>query len=509
MNSLSKKLNIGFIILFLLAIWSNQSILYTFNSLNSEIETKFCSKRLLKTNLNTISDDPIIIQSDEDLELVASNGSGTINDPFIIENHNITSSGIGIKITGVSKGFIIRKCIINSFDHCISIGESYVEYSKIEDNLLLSNNSIGITIYDTNEILIDKNEIIALNDIAINIRECNNTIIQNNNCSGGILVNYSNFTDIYNNTCFFGFNGIKAYKSDNSNIIENKLLSNSNNGIEMLDSSNCYLVKNNCSKNGNDGIRSYHNNKIEISSNYCYKNNNSGIVLIGNLINELSFVSNNTCNYNSLNGIEISRLFQINITKNYCFMNKESGIDIRETYYCKIFDNFIIFNTKCGICVSFDGFNLDIYNNLFAMNCYGLTFESDECRHNIIRFNSFDYFEYARLRHWGGHTVDNGSENTWFGNYYHDYDGKGKYSIPGSANSYDPMPIVVDEYTSNIEKYNITSIIEYGYIMKKPLFEIFNDPFVLGFIFLISFELTALFSIIRTIRKNKKLKLRE
>jgi len=56
--------------------------------------------------------DPIEITSDEDF--LAFPGSGTYEDPYLIENYNITSStSFGIHITSTTKHFLIRNCYID------------------------------------------------------------------------------------------------------------------------------------------------------------------------------------------------------------------------------------------------------------------------------------------------------------------------------------------------------------------------------------------------------------
>jgi len=84
-----------------------------------------------------VSSSPIIITSDSDFALYNFPGTGTVDDPYIIENFNITGAGdCGIYISAVSAYFVIRNCIVDGFDEAITLSAVLTPLVIIDDNYL-------------------------------------------------------------------------------------------------------------------------------------------------------------------------------------------------------------------------------------------------------------------------------------------------------------------------------------------------------------------------------------
>ena len=136
------------------------------------------------TSQSLVPHDRIVIDSNEDFINYSFTGSGTSNDPFIIEGYNITSSdGNMISISGTTDYFIIRK---NHLDGLRSawggIVFTDVENGRIENNTIINFVSQAIfLVFDSQ------------NNIIIN-----NTLDRNNN--GIIIRDDGNFNTISNNT---------------------------------------------------------------------------------------------------------------------------------------------------------------------------------------------------------------------------------------------------------------------------------------------------------------------
>ncbi|MBU1050094.1 right-handed parallel beta-helix repeat-containing protein [Candidatus Bipolaricaulota bacterium] len=90
----------------------------------------------------------IVISNDYEftVENGVCSGSGTLNDPFVIENWIIDAGydNYGIKIHGTTRAFIIRNVEISGAAKS-AIYLSYVKNGKIEDSLL-EGNWVGITL---------------------------------------------------------------------------------------------------------------------------------------------------------------------------------------------------------------------------------------------------------------------------------------------------------------------------------------------------------------------------
>jgi len=187
-------------------------------------------------NTLLISHNPIEISSDEDFLVFP--GSGTYEDPYLIENYNITSStSFGIYITSTTKQFLIRNCYIDVSHTSILIENMVDGGARIENNVCVSSeeeNGDGIVIYVAKDVLIEDN------------------ICSNHESSGMVLVLIYNLF-VNNNTCFSnGDSGMSIALIENGAIHENECFENGQKGIYM-GGTDAILYNNTFSRNGEEG----------------------------------------------------------------------------------------------------------------------------------------------------------------------------------------------------------------------------------------------------------------
>jgi parallel beta-helix repeat protein len=226
---------------------------------------------------------------------VNGGGSGTENDPYIIENWSISAEDAnGIKISNTTAYFIVRNCLIengyNEDPHFRYYGIylDNVVNGKI-DNCACNNNYSGINFLGSSNNSVTGNTCSSNNDVGINLWEAsNNNTIDNNTCfnnqNDGIHLDSNHNNTIDNNTCFNNQNdGINVWVSSNNSLTGNTC-DNNNYGIALHSSSNNNTIDNNtCSNNQNEGIY-----LSQSSGNLIYQNN---------LINNTTQAYDNGTNY--------------------------------------------------------------------------------------------------------------------------------------------------------------------------------------------------------------------
>ena len=347
-------------------------------------------------HLNLIQRYPINITSDSDFEIFP--GTGTADDPYRIENWNITTSDnrCGINITGTSKHFVIQNCFIEAVNIGIWIFYTAEGTAKIINNTCANNGLYGIDVRFTSHIFISNNVLYNNREDGISCIFSDDLEIENNLCflnkKNGISLHYCEGSVLVNNTCFNNTNGLEFFNARDTRIFQNYCFNNTENGINTLDDVNteieCCVLENNL----NSGIFCKNSDSINIHSNNCSENQ-IGIHL-----------------QNSLT----ARVFNNSISD-----NRGRGIISEKTSNCVIFYNNIIRNIGYGMYLNDSNSNIIHHNNFIENNLGG----SSQA--------------YSR----------EGVNNTWYeketeeGNYWSNHIGVGRYLIEGIPYSYDLYPL--------------------------------------------------------------------
>ncbi|UCG04368.1 MAG: right-handed parallel beta-helix repeat-containing protein [Candidatus Heimdallarchaeota archaeon] len=230
--------------------------------------------------------DPINITNDKKLAAVANNGTGTVDNPYIIAGWNISDSPThGISITGTTKYLRIENCWIErSNDYGICLDSVAPGTSTVANNTCTHNAKDGISLW------------------------------------------YSHSTTVANNTCTNnGRSGIFVRNSESSTIAHNTCNDNWWDGTTFLFSFSSTITNNTCTNNGN-GINLRHLYTSTVTNNICV-NNGEGITLG---YSDSSTVVNNICNSNENNGIYFSISDNNSVAWNSLIGNGNYGIELAD-----------------------------------------------------------------------------------------------------------------------------------------------------------------------------------
>lgn len=207
----------------------------------------------------------IRINNDTELEtLIATNhwnGSGTANEPYVIENLEIDAAG------GSSAIFIGNTTVFLVIRDCDVYGSAY-------DSLPYWYGG-AITAYNATNIVIENNRCHDCESgygDGIDVLESDRITINNNTCSDvwwGISLTGSCNVTITNNTCSGNYLGVYLYASSNDNTITNNNCSANTCGISLESFSNDNIVMNNDLSGGNYSIYSWFSNNNTLSNNDC------------------------------------------------------------------------------------------------------------------------------------------------------------------------------------------------------------------------------------------------
>jgi len=297
--------------------------------------------------------DEIVILNDEDFVKYNFTGTGTKNDPYIIEDYTITDNPItAITVNLTTKYFVIRNCTVDANKYGILISEVAEGTASISNNYC-GNQNYGIFVTESHGTLIENNICNNNANSGIVISSCSDSIIRNNTClknrDDGITVessfqHLSSNNTLSDNLCKENGEGIDIRFSEKTNLINNTCVLNSLRGMRLDYNSEINLIQNNCSFNYYDGMNIWDDNEnVTIAQNYI-QGHNWGILLYA----DNCIVANNTFAYNWY-GLSISRAQNVTVYGNNCSRNTN------------------------GIALNSD--NGAIYENVFYNNDVGLKLE--------------------------------------------------------------------------------------------------------------------------------------
>ena len=394
-------------------------------------------------------------------------GSGTWNDPYIIDDLEIDGEGSGVGI------WIENSDVYFKVENCTVYNSEYGVVFNLADNGILINNNCTNNNYGM-EIINCKNSTISGNTV-------------NNNQYDGILLNYCNNNTISGNTANNTY-GISLYWSNNNTVSGNIANNNPQDGLSLYWSNNTIISGNTVNNNNRDGIYLENCEYNNISGNTVNSNLETGIH-IPDCINIL--VSENNVSSNGALGIGLeSGSFHNVILNNMISNSGADGISMGNSDYNNISGNTLD-NNPTGIYIDGGVHNLllgNIINNgIYGMglwNAYGSIISNnsvkthdrgislENCNNNNISGNSIDdndygiFFDTCENNMIFHNTIegnlvynayDNGTSNRWdngtIGNYWDDYsgvdandDGIGDipYDVPPTGGSMDNYPIWED-----------------------------------------------------------------
>ena len=263
------------------------------------------NKEIRRTSGSIISreaiDAVLRITSDNDFLALGMNGTGTKNDPFIIEELNIKSQEKGgICISNTTKYCIINNCTFETLQYGIYIKNSSAGTVEILNNDLnitrLSYDGIGILIEETNGVELGNNRCVG-GSYGISVFEAENVSIFKNNCSfnfKGIILQYVKNSFLEKNYCCNNTEGIKISRCFSITIAQNTCNLNAKYeimsgdylrngiGIHVTSSSDyCLAIGNNCSGNSQSGIELSHSDYFIAFNNTFLKRSLSLKLSIG------------------------------------------------------------------------------------------------------------------------------------------------------------------------------------------------------------------------------------
>ncbi len=231
------------------------------------------------TSLELTPHNPISITSDSNFTDYGFLGSGTAENPFVIEGYNITTtSNVGIYITDTTKYFTVRNCYVDAEYYGIFIDDVVDGKITVINNTCSNNGYNGIYLYYSGTATVANNT-------------CNNN-------DWGIVLEDSINSTIANNTCNSNWEGIYLYYSDDSTVVNNNC-NNNKIGIHLHRSSFCVLSYNLLQENEGDGVclTQISWGYIEYNSLILQENEGNGVYSLygcdNNLIHHNNFVDNN------------------------------------------------------------------------------------------------------------------------------------------------------------------------------------------------------------------------
>jgi len=229
---------------------------------------------------------PIYINGNADFTIpdpVNGGGSGTENDPYIIENWDISAgSANGIEVRNTTAYFIIRNCCVHDGKDNLNRGIYFDNVTNGEiENVTSENNGEGIRFSHSNSNNIISSAITSSDNVNMHFYRSDNNTISGCTISNtyiGIALELSSNDSISNCTVENHSDmGISLFDNSNNNIITNCTVRNNGYGICLSPGispcSNNTIVNNTMENNGYD---IYFVDFPDHDNNYIYHNNFMG-----------------------------------------------------------------------------------------------------------------------------------------------------------------------------------------------------------------------------------------
>ncbi len=208
---------------------------FSISSLQSQAKTDFISQPIQVSTLTP--SESILIYNNGNFSDYSLPGTGTAQDPFRIENYNVTTlNNIGIKVQDTTDHFVIQNCYIDASFTGIAVNGVTPGTGKISNVICVNHEYYGIAIVASQ---------ITIEDSLI--KE------STENFGWGILLLESSEINITNNTCLNNNYGLIVQDSNSSYIHYNTFEDNIDHGVYLQSSSKNNIVHHNKFINNNEG----------------------------------------------------------------------------------------------------------------------------------------------------------------------------------------------------------------------------------------------------------------
>ena len=347
---------------------------------------------------------PIMIANNDDFSLQGFTGQGTSENPFLLENVNITSDTPCIRIYNTTAYFVVRNSMIQ--------GET-------------NSDDVGIYFYNVSNGMIEA--------CTIRMR------------SPGLHFEESSFCEVQNCTVDeTSTNGITISNSNNCTIARCSLDGPGSNGIWLFRADGCNTTLNNIT-DFYHGIYVESSHWFTISNCTIHSGGGNGIWVYA--IADCSIVDNEI--YHFTKGIFVAGGYFIYIDRNLIYSVSEEGILIRGDQFVIARSN-IIHHCSTGISIIGDtAYHLITNNTIFSNEGFGIYDGpgpySVDYYYNLLGWNSVNAKDVQETIYFHNQWDDDISH----GNFWSDYNGTGTYSVPGTDF------IQVDNYPRKLTDSNI------------------------------------------------------
>ncbi len=299
-----------------------------------------------------ITHSPITITSNADFASQGFPGSGTPENPYLIEGYSITT-GTCVSIQDTDAYFVIRDCLLTGGTTGKGVELDGVDHGEIQNNTI-SGNDFGVRFYESS----------------------GNTVV-NNTFSGnryGVYLLYSSDNIVVNNTISGNHYGVYLASSSNNTLVNNTISGNTSYGVSLSSSSNNTLVNNTISGNYYESV------SLSFSSDNTLVNNTISGNYIGVRFYESSgnTVVNNTISGNDYDGMRLSSSSDNTLSSNI-FVN--NGIRFSspgvESWRQNITPDNLVNGKSLGYFWNWISGTIDgtQYGQVILANCTGVTVE--------------------------------------------------------------------------------------------------------------------------------------
>jgi len=418
--------------------------------------------------------DPILIDGNAGFTGLNSStgvtrGSGTIDDPYVIEGWEISSfpeSGIEIRNSGVY--FVIQDCYVHNGAGWggAAIHLWFCCNGTIRNNVCFTNNGYG-------------------NFYGIHLYLSCGNVVANNTCSwndqSGIYLYYSDGNTLVDNTCSNNGHGMIIDSSDGIVLTNNTCSSNSYGGIG-LNGCRCNTLSQNkiigggISIGGGSGgsqLTYFNSHSIDATNTangrpvYYYKNQTgitvpagAGQIILANCTG--TEIDNQNISDADI-GIEVVYCAWTNITNSSC-SNGYNGIDLDESDQTTIF-NITSTENADGVMV-YHSTNATVRSCALISNSYGVYFQyskSFELASSVFKQNSMMLY----VEECSDGRVCNNTASTTLEDYEYDFRLEYSSNVTIEGNVFGTYGLYINGYS--LEHFNTHKIPPNNYLAGKPI----------------------------------------